>query len=106
MKLQLRAWDKANKTMFYESTASVQTMIDMSRSGHWELMLATGLHDKNGKEIWEGDILKNTGINDGVITIVESLEKTFWQDGEGIFPNDYSEVIGNIYEHSHLLESK
>ena len=85
-----------------------------------ELMQSTGLVDKNGKEIFDGDVVQfedcytetdflyvNTGIvewSQGSFTITnrDSVEMGDLLDGEFL---DVT-IIGNIYENPELLEDK
>lgn len=84
-----------------------------------EVMQCTGLKDKNGKLIYEADIVKFNFDTDEIKAVVS------WDDKELIgfylnttdyfkdkyvtdydfYKNDY-EVIGNIYENKELLESE
>jgi len=67
------------------------------------LMQFTGLLDKNGKEIYEGDIVKSEGVDKVFIENVPDLLKLGHLLGEHIFVPDTVEIIGNIYENPELL---
>jgi uncharacterized phage protein (TIGR01671 family) len=86
-----------------------------SRNDENVLMQYTGLKDKNGKEIYEGDILNMT--YHGSVSIVKPEIKgvvgfercSFIIEENGISLGKIGrslEVIGNIYENPELLESK
>lgn len=75
-------------------------------SGSDELMQYTGLKDKNGNEIWEGDILKiHEGDNWTWIHQVEYYLGSFMVTDENSLSalHSFSKVIGNIYENPELL---
>lgn len=71
-----------------------------------ELMQYTGLKDKNGTEIYEGDIVQTgwQGNEKGVVVFESSTYCVDSGNGYMYFnhPESY-EVIGNIYENPELL---
>lgn len=83
-----------------------------------ELMQSTGLKDKNGKEIFEGDIVRQvrtqpTTENETITGLVTMLEGAWliMNDCEQLASflwseTDENEIIGNIYENPELLEDK
>jgi uncharacterized phage protein (TIGR01671 family) len=77
------------------------------------LMQYTGLRDKNGREIYEGDILR-VNWNDArylvhnIGPVIWDDDNACWQFGEGSSPKSDArqcmEVIGNVYENPELLQ--
>ena len=85
------------------------------------LMQSTGLKDKNGVEIFEGDVVlfsvsdgfnhldhekavvQASGCHSGLICKLVDLDLEYRIYYDPVFHTDY-EVIGNIYENKELLE--
>lgn len=118
---KFRAWDKVLKEMVRVNALVLdkQVIKVTYKNGsianedvkEYELMQSTGLFDKNGKEIFEGDIL---GTKDGLLNGVVEYRADL-----GMFVNSLirynnfeklcsiagdREIIGNIYENPELLE--
>lgn len=79
------------------------------------LMQSTGLKDKNGKEVFVGDIIKCTRgcLHEVYIekeyggTYCGGMPAVYLKDlREGYAWTEHEEIIGNIYENPDLLEDK
>lgn len=122
--IKFRAWGhlvRANYCMHY--CVSIEDYLcnplpyvgDGDKICDHELMQYTGLKDKNGKEIYEGDIVKcgwfygdDFGNEVGEMEFSNQVvEFTVGQQGSGfdlnVFGMENAEIIGNMYENPELL---
>jgi uncharacterized phage protein (TIGR01671 family) len=123
--IKFRAWDGGTKHMtkgkpLKESCEIARDQPDWYWDDSVVIIQYTGLKDKNGKEIYEGDVLRDR--ISGVVWVVkfglnkkagyigwyvenEEIERTSTIAGDyGADQNSYVEVIGNIYENPELLK--
>ena len=121
--IKFRAWDKQERVM-YENAQGAYDFTDMFTSGdaipatcfqeildkpdRWDIMQYTGLKDKNGVEIFEGDVCIVAGIGNCEVI----FEYTSWlfendqhsQEFSGCEDLRTAEVIGNIHQNPELFE--
>ena len=124
---KFRAWDKHEQKMFTNDEliiwngnvyANDSKKLTCNNLKGWSiddeyLMQSTGLKDKNGKEIFEGDVL---GTKDGLLNgVVEYRTDLGMWTNSLIRYNNFErlcnvasdrEIIGNVYENPEILEEK
>ena len=125
-----RAWDKIHKTMyevddimsvdFGKSEISVKTLF-FERTSRYDfddivLMQSTGMTDKNGKEIFEGDIVDYNGRNavvkwhgsyaSFIYMFVDELRSRNQEWNPLYLSYFHFQVVGNKFETPALLEVK
>lgn len=133
MILRFQVWNKATKEMhevddivsidFEKKQICVKTLF-FDQLNHYDLddvvlMQSTGLRDKNGKEIFEGDILKVTNLSSWLEVVSFNNNKAMFVSKEikreieesplyDLFNTDIFEVeiIGNIWEDGELLDGE
>lgn len=102
--------DDRNSLIFYTPDKKQAPLGDYNSQERYILMQYTGLKDKNGKEIYEGDIveIKYSDIPFKIIWVEEKsmfgLKGGDKPLGEYIIPQNETKVIGNIYENKDLLK--
>lgn len=124
---RFRAWDKEYKEMVQVDALVFDEQIIKAtyKNGNvvkedlknYVLMQSTGLRDKNGKEIFEGDILKVTNLSSWLEVVSFNKDKAMFVSKEterkveetplyDLFNTDIFEIeiIGNIHTNSELAE--
>ena len=124
---KFRSWDTTNKEMFKDTfsiTESGQVVVveqedvmcppDYVFVDNLVIMQSTGLKDKNGKEIFEGDIVKmakDVYSEPTYYEVVRHRGGAYRLDSkqhgcELWLRHTDCEIVGNVYENKELLEDK
>jgi len=117
--IKFRAWDKDGSGMFsWQKLLIYPSLIHellTDKETAFVLMQYTGLHDKNDKEIYEGDIVKTQFMGKWLISAVTWKDYAWTlKDGKGELHDMIvydafhggGEVIGDKWENPELLEKK
>ena len=118
--IKFRAWDKHHNSMEYINDLYwfEENGIHDFNDDNYIFMQNTGLKDKNGKEIYDSDIVKVTWGSGKIVCYevkyCESLGYHYLRDTENkedddiICIYDYSQmdVIGNVFDNPELLKNK
>lgn len=128
--IKFRAWDKESNKMlnvglidfrytqaWFPELITKESPYGSLMSSKFELMQFTGLKDKNGKEIYEGDLFKWAGneivkvvFRDACFGFVSNERfisfEHYPEDVECVSTVRWLEVIGNIYENKELLDGR
>lgn len=98
--------------IFYDRCDAVKGY-EIDTDNRYEVMEYTGLHDKNGDEIWEGDIIKHEiwGIFKIVWDELSAAFRAVSEDGEKDLNLAHAQlqrtkVIGNIYKNPEILQGE
>lgn len=109
--IKFRAWDKHDNewvdNVFLDADGSVRYFghdaFEVDDINEFEISLYTGLKDKNGVEIYEGDIIRCLDGWAGEV-FWDELSLQWWAADHDLSTLNQPKVVGNIYENPELLK--
>lgn len=133
--IKFRAWNKEKEIMVYDNEDNscdywdgcycsdigmINTVLNPKYNNVYDFMQYTGLHDKNGKEIYEGDIVEYETFWEGDWEYEGGIAVIYWDNEDTSFYGECQgyhynldifnltrnlspKVIGNIYDNPELL---
>lgn len=126
--IKFRAWDAKNKRMYYQGEPDLETIHSFfhHHNENDELMQFTGLKDKDGKEIYEGDLIDTTDQTGNIASLGNPVYEIRFDGLEFIVRGDIKtrqiglkefkiicehagipfKIIGNIHENPELLKNE
>lgn len=118
--MRFKVWDKKNKkwiTDFLKYARDNGTNVpELMQTDECEVIQSTGMFDRKGREIWQGDILKHK-FEEGTKTVMiewaisNCLSCSGWKailfpemgPVDHLHTEENSTVIGNKFEHPYLV---
>ncbi len=107
--IKFRAWEENSKSWIEDFSVRADGTVDSPDARITGLVSITqfmGLKDRNGKDIYEGDILESLDGRKSEIVFEDGcffLKHIGLDDSDFIAPRNHFEILGNIYENPDLL---
>jgi hypothetical protein len=103
---KFKVWDSISKKMWDWEKIKDIALVEFINKEHYHLMQFTGLFDKNGKEVYEGYIMKTQTGRIVQVVFERGMFKQLYgiESSVSLVTNcESSETIGNIYQTPELL---
>jgi uncharacterized phage protein (TIGR01671 family) len=122
-KIKFRVWDHQENIFEHDSSFWIYQSGELdhdfknAKREDYTVQQFTGLKDKNGKEVYEGDVIRVTYKMDELGDTETYVSAVVFEDGAfgdkfdcffsySFVPSFEMEILGNIFENPELLKSK